>query len=293
MTVRFEVEEQQWTIAQVLLWVRQNLCERGGGIDKTDSEHLLAHCLGCKRIDLYINYQMPLSAQERQSYKLELARLAAGVPLAYIIGNADFYGYEFVVGPEVLIPRPDTECLIEQVLDYRHRFDESPRSLEIGLGSGCISITLAKEIPSLSATGWDVDAGALEIACSNASRHQVKVEFTLKDGLSHDSYERGAFDFIVSNPPYISTAAIQELDESVREYEPTLALSGGGDGLKFYKRFSVLCQEALKPRGMIFLEIGFDQGKAVVDLFRDAGWADIQLKQDYGGRDRIVIATRS
>ena len=293
MTVRFETEQQQWTIAQVLRWVRQNLSERGRGLDRTDSEHLLAYCLGCKRIDLYTNYQMPLSAQERQSYKVELARLAAGVPLAYIIGNADFYGYEFEVGPEVLIPRSDTECLIEQVLDYRHRFEEAPRSLEIGLGSGCISITLAKEIPSLWVTGWDVDAGALGIACSNASRHQVEVDFTLKDGLSHDSYKNGSFDFIVSNPPYIPAAAIQGLDESVREYEPTLALSGGEDGLEFYKRFSVSCHQALKPRGMIFLEIGFDQGKAVIDLFRDAGWADIQLKQDYGGRDRIVIATRS
>lgn len=214
-----------------------------------------------------------------------LQRRQAHEPLAYILGYREFFGRRFRVNPDVLIPRPDTETLIEEALKLPN---QPVTVLDIGTGSGCIAVTLKLEKPSWTVTATDVSADALQVARENAETLGAECTFRISDLFEH--IEDQQFDLIVSNPPYIVND--YPLEAEVADHEPTLALFGGADGLDIYRRLAEQARDHLAPEGQLILEIGFDQGTTVPDLFERAGWSTEVLK-DLSGNDRVVIAKPS
>ena len=208
---------------------------------------------------------------------------AERIPLQQLFGRAWFYGLPFEVNPDVLIPRPDTERLVEAVLEKVPE-GKGMRLLDVCTGSGCIAIALVRAA-GFSAEGVDISPEAVETARRNAALNRVEAAFYVSDLFEKTT---GLYDIIVSNPPYISKDVIESLDPEVRDHEPRLALDGGADGLDFYRRLVPGAGKVLKPGGRLFLEIGYDQGEAVTGLLRENGYQELMLLQDYAGLDRVV-----
>jgi release factor glutamine methyltransferase len=271
--------------------------EKGIGEPKLSAEHLLAHALGVKRLQMYLRFDQPIREQELESFRDMVRRRLRHEPVQYIVGSTEFYGLEFAVSPAVLIPRPETEHLIDALLDLRKeaRLKAAPRILDIGTGSGAIAIALAKQLEDARLTATDISSDALQIATSNAERNGVEDRFRF---LHHDiltDHVTGLpvpFDIVVSNPPYIPKDDVASLQPEVRDHEPLPATTDGGDGLAFYRRFAQLAPELLVPGGLIAVEIGYGQSEAVRKIFEEAGLRDITVRQDYAGIDRVVTAWR-
>jgi release factor glutamine methyltransferase len=214
-------------------------------------------------------------------------------PVQYIVGTTEFYGLEFTVSPHVLIPRPETEHLVEAVIDRLKAGDATePRILDIGTGSGVIAVTLAAQLATAQLTATDVSTDALAVAAANAESNGVgdRVTFFPHDILSGNPEAIGGpFDVVVSNPPYIATADMAELQEEIRAHEPIAALTDGGDGLAFYRRFASLLPTLLAPGGLLAVEIGYGQSEVVRGILADAGLRDIEVVRDYSGIDRVVL----
>lgn len=289
-----------WTMANLLSWCTGYFQDKALDTPRLDAELLLAHSLGLKRLDLYLKFDQLLKPEELANFKVLLKRRVAHEPAAYIIGKKEFWSREFEVTRDVLIPRPDTEILIECVLDAlkRCRGGVSPPALgfEMGVGSGIIAVTLLAECPELNMTAIDVSEAAIAVAQKNAQRHGVssRLKMIQKDFLADDAFSgiHDTFNFIVSNPPYISTREMAVLPPSVKDFEPHLALDGGEGGLRFYHKVLDLALSRLNTHGFVAVEIGEDQGEAVVQLFREAGFTT-QLKKDYAGLDRVVFASKN
>lgn len=222
---------------------------------------------------------------EERSIRAILERVFSGEPIQYTVGTWEFMGKSFVVTPDVLIPRADTEILCEHALEYIKSRNESIRVLDLCTGSGCIGISIACFAKNSNVTCTDVSEKALCIAKKNAELNGVDVELKLSDMFANC----GIYDVIVSNPPYIPTKTVEELDTSVKDYEPHIALDGGIDGLDFYR---IIAQEAKKhivSGGKLFIEIGYDQRDSVGLLLKNAGYTNIECVRDYGGNDRVII----
>lgn len=220
---------------------------------------------------------------------LKLAKLRAKhIPLDYILGKSEFFGYKFVVNENCLIPRLDTEVLVEKLIENIRARNGNVSVLDIGTGSGAIAIAVSRETGA-KVTAVDISKNALDVAIKNSRLNNADVEF-IQSNLFERLAER-EFDFIVSNPPYIKSRVIEELDEEVRLHEPILALDGGEDGLKYYRSIIKDAKIHLKDDGMIFFEIGYDQADDVSKLLKD-GYKNIQIVKDYGGNDRVVFATK-
>jgi len=277
-----------------LAWSTKYLAEKGSPTARLDAELLLAHALGESRVKLYMNYEKPLNDREREACRDVIRRRANQEPVAYITGTKEFFGLTFQVTPAVLIPRPDTECLVEEALRILKVFPSSDNltMLDIGTGSGCIPIAVGKHVPSLKIEAWDLSPEALAVAKSNGDRLLPgRVNWCQRDALADSSWEQVEyFDLIISNPPYIQSGVIETLGESVRKFEPRLALDGGRDGLKFYRHLAKYAPKRLSPEGRIILEIGYDQGEAVKVLFEKLGWRDIKVTKDFDRHDRVVSA---
>lgn len=207
-------------------------------------------------------------------------------PLQYITGEQEFMGILFFVNDKVLIPRQDTELLAEEA---RRRLSPGDSLLDVCTGSGCLAVSLMKLVPGIRGTACDISAEALSVARENARRQQVDVEFRQGDLFSPIE---GRFDVIVSNPPYIPTGEIEGLMEEVRRFEPMLALDGSEDGLYFYRRLAAEAPDFLRDGGWLLVEIGCDQGRAVAELFEEAGFCEINCKKDLAGLDRVVTGRR-
>lgn len=286
------MEQKIWTIKEVLDWSIPYLKKSGSESPRLDAELLLCEVLHCIRLDLYLDHHKPLENRERGRYRDMIRRRALGEPVAYILGYRDFFGAKFQVNQHTLIPRPETEHLIEEVLK---RFGpDKTNCLDVGAGTGCIAITLKKQRPDWSVEAWDVSEPALEVAADNAAALSTDVIFHQRDGLDPKSWEdrAGFYDLIVSNPPYIAPEEKADLPQSVKDFEPHLALFADDDGLRFYRSFACFAPKALRPGGKIFLEIGFRQGTDVSSILEDYGWGEIEVFPDIGGRDRVVVATR-
>jgi release factor glutamine methyltransferase len=269
------------------------------GLDsaRLDAELLLAYALGMSREQLVSAQDMPLESRQLADYEFLLQRRLAREPIAYILGLQEFWSLDFQVSEDVLIPRPETECLVETVL-ARLGAGASAKSLRIvdlGTGSGAIAIALATELPAARLVATDISPAALAIAQRNALTHRVAQRIELRSGdlfdaLSDHNSER--FDVVVSNPPYIEAAVIPTLAPDVRDWEPRCALDGGADGLDFYRRIAEQAAEFLAPGGLLVLEIGAGMGRLASALFANRGcYRDVAVHQDYAGRDRVVIAT--
>lgn len=249
---------------------------------KLDAWYLLEYVTGIGRASYYGEPERTVPLPEAREY-LELIRRRCGhVPLQHLTGEQEFMGLSFLVNPHVLIPRQDTETLVEEALRFA---EPGMKVLDLCTGSGCILISLLKLCPDLEGEGLDISKEALEVARKNARRLGVKARFRESDLLECAGKD---YDMLVSNPPYIRTSVIRELQEEVRLYDPWIALDGKEDGLYFYRRIIADSIRVLKPGGMLLFEIGYDQGREVAELMQRHGYTKIQIKKDLAGLDRVV-----
>lgn len=228
---------------------------------------------------------------ELQEKRLDdiLHRLANSEPLQYILGETEFYGLPFWVDSRVLIPRPETEELVEWIVDENQ--SRTIRVLDVGTGSGCIAVALARKLPQAELEAWDVSAGAIEVASSNALRNKVKIDFRECDVMSDQFDIVASYDVIVSNPPYICMSEKGEMHNNVLDYEPDIALFvDDNDPLMFYRRIAELGKRFLKPSGTLFFEINYSFGTEMVELLHSIGYSTVELRQDLSGNDRMVRA---
>ena len=267
---------------------RRTLESAGVSEASTDAWLLVSHVFGIDRTAYFMDRDIPRCPDESalQTYRGLLKRRSERIPLQYLIGKQEFCGLEFEVNPDVLIPRADTERLVEAVLEYC-KGAPGGRLLDLCTGSGCIAIALSVLGNFRETEGLDISEKALMTARRNAVINHAGVSFRCGDLFAKAS---GRYDIIVSNPPYISDDVIRTLEPEVKDHEPVGALSGGADGLAFYRRIAAEAGGFLTDGGMLFLEIGYDQGAAVTGLLSAAGFREIRILQDYAGSDRVVRA---
>lgn len=256
---------------------------------RLNAELLLAEILNCKRFDLYLTYDKPLSNDEIIKYREFLKRRSNREPLQYIVGHLEFYGYKYFVNPSVLIPRPETELLVESVLKC-YTVNDEIRIMDIGVGSGNISISLLKNLPCSSVVGIDVSDEALPVAYKNAVENHVsdKLELIKFDILQDDYKTLGKFDLIISNPPYISQEDFNNLEPELKVYEPAISLTDYANGYSFYKRIIDISEGLLNPQGKLFFEIGKGQHEIVKGMMLQNGFKGITVVKDYSQTDRII-----
>lgn len=249
---------------------------------KTDAWILMEYAANIDRNFYYMHMNKAMPEQDREDYRNLLKRRGERIPLQYIVGEAWFYGRPFRVTPAVLIPRQDTEVLVEEALK---RIMPGMRVLDLCTGSGCILLTILKEA-SVSGVGADISPEALQVAELNRRRLKVKAGWIESDLFASIG---GTFDMIVSNPPYIVRDVIRELEPEVRDHEPLLALDGHGDGLYFYRRIVREAPSYLKPGGWLCMEIGWDQGPGLRELLSEAGFLSVEIIKDLAGLDRVAV----
>ena len=286
-----------WTIVKLLQWTTTYFKEHGIDSPRLDAELLLAFALDLARIDLYLRHDQPLNQGELSRYRALVKRRAAREPVAYITGTKEFWELEMLVGPEVLIPRPETECVVERILAFIKEGNQSkaPRLLDLGTGSGAIALALARSCPEAWVTALDRSRRALAIADRNRRRHnlQDRVHLLAGDWLAPIAGPLAQFDIIVSNPPYIPSDQIEGLQPEIVRYEPRAALDGGPDGLACIARLIREAPAWLVTGGALFLEIGHDQYPAVRRLGEEKGaYRDIICHPDYSGNDRVACLVK-
>ncbi|MBP6217907.1 MAG: peptide chain release factor N(5)-glutamine methyltransferase [Oligoflexales bacterium] len=289
-----------WNIQKLLVWGTQYLknTEPPFPTARLDVELLLAHTLSCARIKLYTDYDRPLSKGELASFKALFVRRLKQEPIAYILGEKDFMGMTFKVNPSVLIPRQETELLVERATAHLKSLPslegKGPRLLEVGTGSGCIAIALAKAFPLAELEAWDISQQSLDLAQENAEAQGISpqhLRFLYCDALAEESWlPLKAYDVFLSNPPYIALSESASLSPSVL-FEPKHALFAENEGLLFYERFARSASQVLKENGRMFLEIGSTQAGKVSSLLQERGWTILNIYKDYSSHDRIVECT--
>lgn len=285
-------------IRELLFEGSEQLKDAGVPEAEYDARELLKSAFGIDTKGYLLSATREITEDEETKvghFRELIDRRAARAPLQHILGYAWFMGLKFDVSPLVLIPRPDTEVLCEAVLEHEKARDM--RVLDLGTGSGCIAISLKKLGGFKSITASDISAVALELAQKNAAKNCVDIDFVQSDLfeniLGYDSIDAEGFDIIVSNPPYIPGATIDTLSPEVRDHDPHLALDGGVDGLKFYRLIASECRgKALKPKGRLYLEIGYDQADAVSKILNGAGFEDVTVLKDLAGQDRVVYGRK-
>lgn len=285
--------ENQWTILSLIQWSETYLAEKGIESPRLNAELMLASALSCDRIDLYTRFDRPLVREELDRYKALLRRRVKHEPLQYILGHVDFYGRRFLVRPGVLIPRPETEHIVEVTLALMKKTGiQSPRILDVGTGSGCIAITLAAEIESAAVTAIDVSTEALKIAAKNVGQYSMNGNITVREVDILDTGTEipgaGEYDFVVSNPPYIPRNEWDLLAEEIRLYEPKYALTDEADGFTYIKRLAALAPGLLKKDGWLICEIGYNQFENAKLIFSSRGACEIQCWNDLSGIQRII-----
>ena len=271
--------------------IRQAVEQAVKRIDRFEAKLLLAHCLGVGRTYLITHDRDELETSVWQRYQDCVRQRAENVPVPYICGQQEFFGRPFKVTPDVLIPRPDTEILVENVLANADN-QGAVKIADIGTGSGAIILSLLANLPKAQGKTVDIAAKAVEVAKENAQSLQVadRCEFFVGDLFAPFAESGDKFDIIVSNPPYIPQADIATLEADVRAYEPVSALTDGGDGLSYYRRLLSEGKRYIKENGFIALEIGIYQAQAVKQIALDNGWQNIKIVKDYAGIDRVVLS---
>lgn len=265
---------------------------QAAGIEEAalDARLLLEAVCGTDRNDLLVHGEQPVSPEAEEKYLNWIRQRAEHIPLQQLTGEQDFMGLTFSVNEHVLIPRQDTEILVEEVLKELH---DGMRVLDMCTGSGCILLSLLHYSNDCEGLGVDLSAEALEVAGRNVLKVLTPEKAEHAHFLQSDLFEKveGKFEIIVSNPPYIASAEVEKLMPEVRDHEPRMALDGTEDGLFFYRRIIEEAGKHLVSSGMLFFEIGYDQGQAVSELMRTEGYCDVQVVQDYAGLDRVVLGT--
>ncbi len=284
--------QKTWTIRSLLQATTQYLKGRGSPSARLDAELMLAQVLSYKRVQLYTEMDKPLSAGERGQYRDMVRRRGLGEPVAYIVGTRAFWKYDFEVNKHVLIPRPDTELIIEEVIEDCTKNSWLPqRILDVGSGSGCLAISLANEFKESSVVGWDISPEAIEVSERNGNKLGVSnVSFERVDALDDYSWvSERRFDLVVANPPYIAHSEQESLDRSVVNFEPHTALFAKEDGLAFYRKLAQYAKNILSDNSPIFLEVGLGQAPKVIQLFEEYGWTLSKLCLDLSGIERVLV----
>lgn len=276
------------TVLEAVKLSTDYLQKKGIESPRLNAELLLAHLLNCKRLDLYLLFDRPLKENEIILYRELLKKRGSFVPLQYIIGNVEFYGLEFSVDSSVLIPRPETELLVDTIIEENK--NTTLKILDIGTGSGIIAIALAKSLEQPELFAIDISEAALANAKKNAIKNDVtdRIKFLQLDVRSDLSLLKESFDIIVSNPPYISKDEFPKLQTELRVFEPAIALTDYADGLSFFKIISEKAIRLLKNNGKLYFEIGKDQSDSVKKILQENGFANIQIKKDYQEIDRVI-----
>lgn len=284
----------KWTVRRILEWTTFFLKQKGVESPRLEAELLLAHARSCQRIHLYANFENEVPEEERTRMREMVQRRARREPLAYIVGSREFYGRSFEVAQGVLIPRPETETLIDVCLTYIAK-DQPVHLIEIGFGSGCIAVTLARQRLKSQVTAIDSSPAAYEIAQRNVAAHSVADRVTLISGdcLEPLHKSENIYDGLVSNPPYIRTDEMPSLAPEVGLHEPREALVSGTDGLDLTRRIIADAARLLKPGAFLALELDPAQCAQVVGLLSESGFDGTQITKDLSGLDRIVHAVRS
>lgn len=290
---------EAWTVRRILEWTAGFFTRKGLDAPRLSAELLLAHVLGAPRIKLYTEYDRPLSEDELSRMRALVQRAAEEEPIAYLTGRAHFFNLEFEVTRDVLIPRPDTETLVENVLQtVRHQPGlEAPRVIDLCTGSGCVAAAVAQHLKSAMIVATDISPAAVTVARRNVERLGLGERVLVEQG---DLFAPLAgmvdvrpFHLVLANPPYIRSDAIPKLDRNVREYEPTQALDGGPDGLDLHRRILREAPDRLVAGGRVFLEIAFDQGNLARDVAAGhEAFDEVRILKDFGGRDRVLTARR-
>lgn len=280
---------ESWTVARLLEWTTGHFKTKGIESPRLEAEILLAAALGIRRIELYVRHDQIVDEAGRGRFRDMVKRRQEGAPTAHVVGKKEFYSLDFAVSPATLIPRPDTELLVDEAIRLA-KGKESPVILDIGTGTGCVPAALASRLPKARLIAVDISPQALSVARENAKRlgFADRIEFLEGDLFAPVGHRKA--DLILSNPPYIPTADLETLEPSVRDHEPRLALDGGPDGLRVIDRLANDAKAVLAPGGRMLLEFGAGQKEAVAALLERNGWQVEAIFKDAGGHPRVVRA---
>lgn len=286
-----------WTIKKLLEWVSGYFGQKGLDSPRLSAELLLCHVLGLERIQLYTLYDRAVDKGQLETLRGLVKRAGEHEPIAYLVGRCEFYSLPLTISPDCLIPRPETEHLVEKAIMFLRGRQEGKSVLDLCTGSGCIAAAIAKNVPDVQVTATDISDAALKIAALNIEKLKLadKIQLLCGDLFNPiiESLDESRFDLIVSNPPYVSEPEYAGLDKNVRDYEPKGALLAGRDGLDVYRRILERVGDFLKPNGSLMLEIGYAQGPMVKELLEKARvFADIRIEKDPACNDRIAIAKK-
>ncbi len=289
---------EQWTIQKLLNWTTDYFTKNDVDSPRLSAEMLLSHVLELKRIELYTNFDQSPTGQQLDRLHTLVKRASEHEPIAYLVGKTEFYSLDIKVTPDCLIPRPETETLVEKAIDFLRARRGRQFVLDLCTGSACIAIAIAKNHPDSRIIATDISDPALAVAAENITNHHLKDRIEL---LSGDLFapiitglDNSRFDLIVCNPPYVTTVEFESLDKNVKDYEPRDALLAGGDGLDIYRRILEKVDNFLKTHAALILEIGYAQGPAVEDLLQQTGlFSQIKIQKDNQNNDRIAIALKA
>jgi len=287
-----------WTIQRLLAWITEYLTKNGVDAPRLSAEMLLSHVLGLKRIELYTQFDRVVEKDALDRLHDLVKRAGLHEPVAYLIGRTGFYSLEMEVTADCLIPRPETELLVQRAIEFLRTREGQQHVCDLCTGCGCIAIAIDKSCPNARLVATDLCDKALAVAAQNVAKHGLQERVELLCGDLFDplvpQLDATQWDLIVCNPPYVSAAEYETLDKNVKDYEPPTALLAGADGLDLYRRIAEQIDRFLKPDGALLLEIGYSQGPAVRDLLeRTALFATIAIEKDHQNQDRIVIARRT
>ena len=301
----YNLAMQTWTIQKLLNWITKHFADKDIDSPRLSAELLLSGVLVMKRIELYTQFDKPVVKQQLDSLHDLVKRAGQNEPIAYLVGKTEFYSLEINVTPDCMVPRPETELLVERAIEFLRTRPGTQFVCDLCTGSGCIAVAIGRNYPDARIIATDICDAALAVAAGNVEKHQLKERITLLCGDLFDPIISGldvnklvpdsdrGFDLIVCNPPYVSTDEYEKLDRNVKDYEPKIALFAGVDGLDIYRRIIERADEFLKPDTALMLEIGYAQGQAVRQLLEQTGaFAEIKIEKDLHNNDRIATAKK-
>ena len=288
---------ETWTIQKLLNWVTDYFTGKGVDAPRLSAELLLSHVLGMKRIELYTQFDKPVARPQLDELHGLVKRAGDHEPVAYLIGKTEFYSLEVNITGDCMIPRPETELLVQRAIEFLRTRHGTQFVCDLCTGSGCVAVAIAKNVPDARLIATDISAAALDVAAQNVDKHALTERITLLQGDLFEPLVRPLdveqFDLIVCNPPYVSAAEYETLDTNVKDYEPKIALFAGEDGLDIYRRIIEKADQFLKPEAVLMLEIGYAQGPAVSELLEQTGaFVEITIEKDTHDNERIVTTKR-
>jgi len=272
-----------WKISEIINWAADLLNSKDIENSKLDSEYIISHVLRMSRLELNLHQEDEVAENDLSLIQSMISRRGKNEPLQYILGETDFYGLTFIVNEHVLIPRPETELLVEKIIKENPTAEEI---LEIGTGSGAIAIALAANIRNVKIMAVDISNEALQIARENAAKNNVNINFCSSDVFENVT---GKYDMIVSNPPYISEIVYETLPDEIKKYEPKNALLADQEGIYFYQKILQQAKEYLTEKGKIYFEIGYNLSESIKKVAKENGFRNIETVKDLNGFDRMMV----